>query len=182
MTTNQMLEGCRKGDPEARRELYEWLAARMFGVVRRYVNDRATAEDLLHDGFVTLFTRIGDYRGEGSFEGWCRRIFVNTALGWLRKSTPMWSEDYSEVPASSRQVAADAVEKISAEELMKCIDQLPVGYRTILNLYAVEGYSHAEIAMKMGISENTSRSQYSRARAKLLEIVERDLEYEKGEI
>lgn len=182
MTTNQMLEGCRNGDPEARRELYEWLAGRMFGVVRRYVNDRATAEDLLHDGFVTLFTRIGDYRGEGSFEGWCRRIFVNTALGWIRKSSPVWSEDYSEVPAASRQVAADAVEKISADDLMKCIDQLPSGYRTILNLYAVEGYTHAEIAMKLGISENTSRSQYSRARVKLLEIVERDLEYEKGEI
>ncbi len=177
-----MIDGCRKGDAEARKELYESYAARMFGVVRRYVRDAATAEDLLHDGFVTLFTRIGDYRGEGSFDGWCRRIFVNTALGWLRKSTPLWSEDYSEVPASVRQVAAEAIEKISADELKASIDSLPVGYRTILNLYAVEGYSHAEIAERLGISENTSRSQYSRAKAKLLEIVERDLEYEKGEI
>ena len=170
-SVEQILEGCRKGDSDARRDLYELLAARMFGVIKRYVKDSATAEDLLHDGFVTLYTKIGDYRGEGAFEGWCRKIFVNTALGYLRKNSPVLTEDYSDMPRSMAQVPANVVETMSAEDIMACIAKLPSGYGTILNLYAVEGYSHAEIAEMLNISENTSRSQYSRAKVKLSEMM-----------
>ena len=171
MTEQEIIEGCRKGNTSARRELYERYGGTMYGVCRRYVNDPATAEDLLHDGFITLYTKIGEFRGEGSFEGWCRRIFVNTALGYLRKRNPLSESEQIEgmYSLSDRQVSA--VEKMSADELLGCIGELPEGYRTILNLYAVEGYSHKEVAEMMGISENTSRSQYSRARVKLLEIM-----------
>ncbi len=151
--------------------MYELLAPRMFGVIRRYIKESATAEDLLHDGFVTLYTKIGDYRGEGAFEAWCRKIFVNTALGHLRKNSMVLTEDYSDMPRGAAQVKDDVVERMSAEDIMACIARLPSGYGTILNLYAVEGYSHAEIAEMLNISENTSRSQYSRARARLSEMM-----------
>lgn len=143
----------------------------MFGVCCRYTGDRATAEDLLHDGFITIYTKIGEYRGEGSFEGWCRRIFVNTALGNLRKKNPLSESDELDkaVWLSDRQ--EDAIDKMSGEELLDIVAALPDGYRTILNLYAVEGYSHKEIGEMMGISENTSRSQYFRARARLMEAI-----------
>lgn len=171
MTENDIIEGCLKGDAVSQRELYERFSPVMFGVCCRYMKDRAAAEDILHDGFITVFTKIKEYRGEGSFEGWCRRIFVNTALGYLRKKNPLSeSDDVTEVRwLESGQ--SDAIEKMSGEELMDIIGGLPDGYRTILNLYAVEGYSHKEIGEMLGISENTSRSQYSRARAKLIDIL-----------
>lgn len=143
----------------------------MFGVCCRYVSDKAVAEDLLHDGFITVFTKINEFRGDGSFEGWCRRIFVNTALGHLRKRNPLNNSEIVEEVRSLDNGQVDALEKMSGNELLDIISTLPEGYRTILNLYAVEGYSHKEIGDMLGISENTSRSQYSRARGKLVEML-----------
>lgn len=136
----------------------------------RYVRDRSVAEDLLHDGFITVFTKIRDYRGDGAFQGWCRRIFVNTALGHLRKRNYL-DEDIDEVRGLSSQ-QSDALEKMSGQEILDMMDELSEGYRAVLNLYAVEGYSHKEIGEMLGISENTSRSQYSRARARMMEMIE----------
>lgn len=176
MTERQIIDGCRSGDSSARRELYERYSKLMYGVCCRYVKDRETAMDLLHDGFITIYTKIGEYRGDGSFEGWCRRIFVTTALGYLRKKNPLNESDSIELQYSLSNEQASAIEKMSAQELLDTIDQLPEGYKTILNLYAVEGYSHKEVAEIMGISENTSRSQYSRARVKLSDLlVNKDL-------
>ena len=180
-TVEQIIDGCRKGDSVARRDLYEMLAARMFGVIKRYIKDSATAEDLLHDGFVTLYTKISDYRGEGVFEAWCRKIFVNTALGYLRKCPPVLTEYYTDIPRSTVQTQPNVIERMSAEDIMKCISMLPEGYGTILNLYAVEGFSHAEIAKMLNISENTSRSQYSRARTRLSEIMMEYFKEKNGE-
>lgn len=143
----------------------------MYGVCLRYVKDRSLAEDIMHDGFITIFTKIGEFRGEGSFEGWCRRIFVNTALGHLRKKNALDESDNIDDIRWLEGGGTDAVEKMSGDELLEVIDHLPQGYRTILNLYAVEGYSHKEIGEMLGISENTSRSQYFRARGKLMEII-----------
>lgn len=173
LTIEQIIDGCRRGDLEARRELYERYGDTMFGVVRRYIRDSSTAEDLLHDGFVTLFTRIGDYRGEGSFEGWCRRIFVNTVLSYLRKKSPLTSADQIESVASVRQVQPDAIAQMSAAEIIKCVEKLPTGFRTIFNLHAVEGYSYSEIAQMLGVSEATTRSQYLRARVRLMDIIDK---------
>lgn len=175
LTLEQIIDGCRRGEMEARRELYERFGSTMYGVVRRYVKDAATAEDLFHDGFVTLYTRIEDYRGEGSFEGWCRRIFVNTVLSHFRKKNPLTSADDVEVLSASSAVEPTALADMSVKEIKKCMDELPTGYRTIFNLHAVEGYSYSEIAGMMGISETTTRSQYLRARVKLAEIMSRKL-------
>lgn len=171
MTLEETIEGCRRGDADARRELYTRYSGAMYGVVRRYITDRQTAEDLLHDGFVTLFTRIGDYRGEGPFEGWCRRIFVNTVLSHFRRHNPLvGAEDVSKAELG-RHAQPTAISELSAAEIKSCIDSLPEGYRTIFNLHAVEEYDYAEIADILGISEATVRSQYMRARMKLMEAM-----------
>ncbi len=171
MTQEQIIEGCRRGDNDARRALYQHYAPLMFGVVRRYVSERATAEDILHDGFVVLYTKIGEWRGEGPFDAWCRRIFVNAALSFLRRKSNLGADvDIGDLPPNRIEgVQPQALERLSTEELKRAIDELPDGYRMVLNLYAVEGYSHAEIGQMLGISEVTSRSQYIRAKARLAE-------------
>lgn len=175
MTLEQIIEGCRKGNAEARRELYTQYGGVMFGVVRRYVSDKSTAEDLLHDGFVRLYTNINDYRGDGSFEGWCRRIFVNTVMSHFRKNNPLEGAEEVETISMNRSAIPTAIEEMSAQEIKACVDELPPGYKTIFNLHAVEEYEYTEIAVILGISETTTRSQYLRARMKLIEIMEKRL-------
>ncbi|MCD7969849.1 MAG: sigma-70 family RNA polymerase sigma factor [Alistipes sp.] len=174
MTEREIIDGCRRGDAIAQRELYERFSPLMYGVCLRYVREKSLAEDILQDGFITVFTKIGEFRSEGSFEGWCRRIFVNTALGYLRKKNALSDSENIDDLRWLEGGGADAVEKMSGDEVLEMIDRLPQGYRTILNLYAVEGYSHKEIGEMMGISENTSRSQYFRARGKLMEILSKE--------
>lgn len=171
LTEAQIIEGCRRGDAAAQQELYERYAATMMSICCRYVRDRAAAEDLLHDGFITVYTKVGEFRGEGSFEGWCKRIFVNTSLGFLRRNNPVYGSDQIETVGWIDSGDADALDKMSGDEVMQAICSLPDGYRTILNLYAVEGYSHKEIGEMLGINENTSRSQYFRARGRLIELL-----------
>lgn len=171
MTLEQIINGCQNGDERARRELYERYGSTFYGVVRRYVRDTSTAEDLFHDGFVTLFTRITDYRGEGSFEGWCRRIFVNTVLSHFRKKNPLSSAEEVDNLGLRKVTEPTAIEELSAGEIKKCVDRLPAGYKTVFNLHAVDGYSYTEIAEMLDISENTARSQYMRARTRLMEMI-----------
>lgn len=173
MTLEQIIEGCQKGDERARRELYEQYGTVFYSVVRRYVRDVSTAEDLFHDGFVTLFTHISDYRGEGSFEGWCRRIFVNTVLSHFRKRNPLVSADDVDNLGTRKATEPTAIDELSAGEIKKCVDQLPAGYKTVFNLHAVDGYSYTEIAQMLEVSETTARSQYLRARTKLMEMITR---------
>ena len=177
MTIESIIQGCRKGDSEARRELYERYATAMFSLVRRYISVRAEAEDVFHDGFVTLYTKIGDYRGEGSFEGWMRRIFITAALTHLRRESSHGAvdEDVSELPPSAVAGAPpDALARIADRELLGLIERLPEGFRMVLMLHAVEGYSHEEIAQLLSISPSTSRSQYLRAKARLAELIKRE--------
>ena len=159
-----MIKRCQAGEGKAMKYLYEHYADKMLGVCCRYVNDRDTARDLLHDGFVTVFTKISDFRGDGVFEGWLRRIFANTALGFLRKNANLNDSRQVDDLSDLRETDASVLEQMSAQELLGQIRQMPDGYRTVLNLYAVEGYSHKEIAELLNISENTSRSQYARAK------------------
>jgi RNA polymerase sigma-70 factor (ECF subfamily) len=127
----------------------------------------STAEDILQDGFVTLFTRLDSYKGEGSFEGWARKIFVTTALMYLRKKDALKMSDELEAARGLKTDTTSQIAEIGYKELMEIITSLPTGFRTVFNMYAVEGYSHKEIADILGISEVTSRSQFSRARAML---------------
>lgn len=158
------MQSCIDGDRKAQKQLFELLAPKMLSVCLRYAGERSTAEDLLQDGFVTLFTKLGDYKGEGSFEGWARRIFVTTALMYLRKKDALKMSDDLE---NARNLSTDVpsqMEDIGYKELMELITQLPPGFRTVFNMSVIEGYSHKEIAEELGISETTSRTQLSRAR------------------
>ena len=159
-----MLEACKKGNPAAQKALYDSLAPKMFPVCIRYMGDRTAAEDVLQDGFVTLFSKLDSYSGEGSFEGWARRIFVNTALMSLRKSDVLKESEDIDTAFSVRSESTSALDDISYRELLDMIGELSPGFRTVFNMYVIEGYSHKEIAEELGISENTSRSQLQRAR------------------
>lgn len=173
MTLEEIIKGCQSGNECARRELYERYGTVFYSVVRRYVRDVPTAEDLFHDGFVTLFTHISDYRGEGSFEGWCRRIFVNTVLSHFRKRNPLISAEEVDNIGTKKVSEPTAIEELSAGEIKQCVDRLPAGYKTIFNLHAVDGYSYAEIAGMLDVSETTARSQFLRARTRLMEMLDK---------
>lgn len=131
----------------------------------RYIGDRVLAEDVLQDGFITLFTKLGSYKGEGSFEGWARKIFVTTALMSLRKKDALKMSDDLSLARDIKTDTMSQTQSINYKELMALVMGLPPGFRTVFNLYAVEGYSHKEIGEMLGISETTSRTQLSRARA-----------------
>lgn len=164
MTEKQLIEGCKKGKREAQKELYDTYSRRMMGVCLRYVNDRETARDLLQDGFVKIFTGMDSYSGIGSFEGWMRKIFVNCALEYLRKTDVL--REAAELDNAPELVQPDssALSRMSAMELMQLVDGLPTGFRTVFNLFAIEGYSHKEISEMLNITESTSRSQFTRAK------------------
>ena len=160
----KLIDSCIKGDRAAQKMLYDRLAPRMFPLCIRYVGDRALAEDILQDGFITLFTRLKDYKGEGSFEGWARRIFVTTALMDLRKKDALKMSEDLDAARGLKTETVSQVQNIGYKELMELIMTLPPGFRTVFNMYAIEGYSHKEISEILGISETTSRTQLSRAR------------------
>lgn len=169
--SRQLLDLCKKGDSHAQKALYDSLAPKMFPVCIRYMGDRIVAEDVLQDGFVTLFSRLDSYSGAGSFEGWARKIFVNTALMSLRKSDVLRESDDIGQAWSIKSEATTAIQDIGYKELLTMIGELPAGFRTVFNMYVMEGYSHKEIAEALGITENTSRSQLQRARVALQEKI-----------
>lgn len=159
-----LVDSCIKGDREAQRVLYDRLASRMFPVCIRYIGDRTQAEDVLQEGFITLFTKLKDYKGEGSFEGWARRIFVTTALMSLRKKDALKMSEELDTVRGMKAETTSQIQNIGYKELMDLVMSLPPGFRTVFNMYAIEGYSHKEIAETLGITETTSRTQFSRAR------------------
>jgi RNA polymerase sigma-70 factor (ECF subfamily) len=160
----KLIESCRKGDRAAQKVMYDCLAPKMFPVCIRYVGNREAAEDVLQDGFITLFTHLESYKGEGSFEGWARKIFVTTALMELRKKDALKMSEELEAARGMKAETVSQIQSIGYKDLMKIITQLPPGFRTVFNMYAIEGYSHKEIGEELGISETTSRTQLSRAR------------------
>ncbi len=161
----KLIESCIKGDRASQKVLYDRLAPRMFPLCMRYVGDRVLAEDILQEGFITLFTRLGSYKGDGSFEGWARKIFVTTALMDLRKKDALKMSDELDAVRGMKADLPSQTQSLGYKEIMKLVMELPTGFRTVFNMYAVEGYSHKEIGEMLGISETTSRTQYSRARS-----------------
>ena len=153
--------------------MYELLAPRFFPVCIRYVGDRTVAEDVLQEGFVALFAKLETYNGSGSFDGWARRIFINASLMYLRKNDVLKdSQDITEIRKMSSD-GENALERIGYKELMGLITTMPVGFRTVFNLYVLEGFSHKEIADMLGITESTSRTQLSRGRIWLQDRIEK---------
>ena len=161
-----LIKGCVKRDPHAQRELYERFSPRMLAICYRYARTQAEAEDILQEGFVKIFQNLHKYQDKGSFEGWIKRIIINCAIDHIRKEKAF---SYSvEINDSVMEEGnANALDHLALQDLLKLIQQLPDGYRLVFNLYAIEGYSHAEIGKQLEISESTSRSQYARARAML---------------
>lgn len=165
-----LIKACLRGDSSAQKQVYERYSGKMLGLCRRYINDVAEAEGVMVTGFLKVFDKLGQFSGNGSFEGWIRRIMVNESLLYLRKHKNMYLEVDLEY-ATAEPNYAWASSNLEAQELLAMVNRMPVGYRTVFNLYAIEGYSHKEIANQLEISENTSKSQLSRARALLQQEV-----------
>ncbi len=165
-----VLSRCISGDRASHEMLYRHFSPKMFGLCLRYSDNYHNAEDILQEGFIKVFNKLDRFRGDGSFEGWMKRIFVNTAIEYYRKSLKhthtIEPEDHI-----SGGVNATVISKLAAEELINLIQKLPSGYRTIFNMYAIEGYSHNEIATMLNISDGTSKSQLARARKSLRNMI-----------
>jgi len=166
MSESQLIERLKNQESQAQKVLYDRYAPLMFSVCRRYLRTREDAEEALVSGMYKVFTQIDAYSGAGSFEGWIRRIMVNEALMLLRKAQPLvFPGDDFQVPDHADSFSIEA--ELSAREIMELLDQLPNGYRTVFNLYVLEGFKHQEIADMLGISINTSKSQLILAKEKL---------------
>ncbi len=159
----EWIAGCLRGDRLTQKLVYERFAPRMLSVCLRYLRQEVEAEEAMINGFLKVFNKINQYKSEGSFEGWIRRIMVNESLNLLRKKRHMYVE--VDIENISDHLDYSTLEnELDAEAILELIDALPVGYRTVFNLYAIEGYSHKEIGKMLDISESTSKSQLSRAR------------------
>ncbi len=171
ITESDLIKGCIEGDRRMQELLYQHFSPKMYAVCLRYAGNADDAQDILQDGFVKVFRNLARFRGEGSFEGWVRRIFVNTAIEHYRKQMNLYP-----VPESQENISEDkdisALDRLDLKDLVKLIQQLSPGYRTVFNLYAVEGYTHKEIGELLGISEGTSKSQLARARGILKNMID----------
>ena len=176
MEERQLIKGCISGEPWAQRMLYELHAPSMMSVCRRYVVNRETARDLLHDGFVKLFAKIHTYSGAGSFNGWIKKIFITTALEYLRRNS-FYSNGIEITDNMPEIVDVSLFENLTADDLLDCITTLPDMYRTVFNMHAIEGYTYAEITEKLGINENTARTYYAKARRLLQKTVMEKVEF-----
>ncbi len=171
MTEEMILQGCLDNLSSAEEALYNLYSPRMLGVCYRYARNREDAEDMLQDGFIKVYSQIRHFKGEGSLEGWIRKIVVHTCINALKKNKK-FSDSVDLAFASTVQINDHNIPSIlQAKQVVECIRLLPVGYRTVLNLYAIEGFSHKEISSILEIEESTSRSQYTRARSMLEEIL-----------
>ena len=170
----EIIKGCARHDRRAQQMLYDKYSRFLLGVCMRYATDRPQAEDILQDSFLKIYFSIGDFSGTGSFAGWLRKVAVNTAITHYHKNLKhryhIEIEEYVSVETGTSSFEEDL---FSSDELYKVLNELPAGYRMVFNLYAVEGYKHKEIAEMLGIDTNTSKSQYSRAKAVLREKLEK---------
>ncbi len=166
ISEDQLIDRCRKNDRTAQKILYDRYASIMFGICLRYVFERSEAEDILQEGFLKIFTKINEFEGRGSFEGWMKRVFINTAITLYHKNSKHNKNHYNiddvHVVKSEKPVFDDS--EFTNEELINIIHSLPKGYKLVFNMYAIEGYKHKEIAEMLNIDINTSKSQYSRAK------------------
>jgi RNA polymerase sigma factor (sigma-70 family) len=171
MTEEALLQACLKNQPAAQQELYSKYSPKMLAVCYRFARNREDAEDMLQEGFIRVFTQIHQFQNKGSFEGWIRRIIVHTCINHIKKHKK-FNDSVDITQAHTLQVREDSVPSIiQAKQVIECIRMLPIGYRTVLNLFAIDGYSHREISAMLDIEESTSRSQYTRAKAMLEQIL-----------
>jgi len=171
MTEEIMVQGCLDNLSIAQEALYNRFSPRMLGVCYRYARNREDAEDMLQEGFIKIYSQIRQYNGSGALEGWIRKIIVHTCINVLKKNKK-FSDSLDLIHALGIEISENNIPSmLQAKQVVECIRLLPIGYRTVLNLYAIEGFSHKEISAILEIEESTSRSQYTRARSLLEEIL-----------
>jgi RNA polymerase sigma factor (sigma-70 family) len=167
-----LIKGCRENNRQCQKVLYERYSALMFAVCRRYCPDYEIARDVLQEGFLKVFLNIDKFKNEGSFEGWIKRIMINSALGYLRSVSVRFVDgDGTALPEKTK--SPDVIDDLSAKDIMKLIQQLPAGYRTVFNLHAIEGYDYRDIALMLNITEATARSQYLKARLAIQQLMKK---------
>ena len=177
----QLIQGCLKGDRQCQNGLYDFFASKMFIICLRYAKNREEAEEVLQEVFLKVFDHIHQFKFAGSFEGWMRKIMVNCALQKYRNKTNLHPVISIEVAPIENMGNEDIISKLGTKELLKMVQQLPPAYRLVFNLYVFEGLKHREIAAHLGISEGTSKSNLSDARAILQKTVANSLEVTKKE-
>ena len=173
MNDEEMLKGCMANEERAQKHLFDRYARIMTGVCLRYADRYEEAQDMVQNGFIKVFKKINTFSGSGSLEGWIRKIMVNTALDYLRSNKNYRFNLQVEEFDYKLEKKEHTESQLQAEFLLELINELPIGYKTVFNLYAIEGYTHKEIGEKLDISENTSKSQYSRARSLLQKQLEK---------
>ena len=171
MTEQTIIAGCLHNDAASQRELFNRYSPKMLSVCYRFAQNREDAEDMLQEGFIKVFTQMHTFQNKGSFEGWVRRIMVHTSINFLKKYKK-FTESLDLTSAENLEVKEESIASImQSKQVVECIRQLPIGYKTVLNLFAIEGYSHREISILLDIEESTSRSQYTRAKNMLSNIL-----------
>ena len=171
MTEQAIIAGCLHNDAASQRELFNRYSPKMLSVCYRFAQNREDAEDMLQEGFIKVFTQMHTFQNKGSFEGWVRRIMVHTSINFLKKYKK-FTESLDLTSAENLEVKEESIASImKSKQVVECIRQLPIGYKTVLNLFAIEGYSHREISILLDIEESTSRSQYTRAKNMLSNIL-----------
>ena len=176
MSDEELVERCVRKEPQAQEYLFKTFSGRMLGLCNRYTDSLEEAEDIMQDAFVKIFQKIDTFKGNGSLEGWMKRIMVNTALDAFRKNKNFrYNIDIDTIEYTS-ETHQHVLESIGAKDLLNLMKTMPKGFRTVFNLYAIEGYAHKEIADMLAITESTSKSQYSRAKAHLQKIIPIDKE------
>ena len=173
-----MIQGCIDGNRQMQQMLYDTYASKMYGVCLRYAGNMDDANDILQEGFIKVFRNLEKFRSEGSFEGWIRRIFVNTAIEHYRKKVKSFQvtdiEDHN-----IEDTALDVLDSLAAKDIMNIVNELSPGYKAVFNMHVIEGFSHKEIASMLGITEGTSKSQLARAKSVLKKLVETRLKQTK---
>lgn len=170
LTDRELVQGCLDGDRRCQEGLYARYARRMYAVCLRYARHELEAQDLMQEGFIRVFEKLPSFRSEGSLEGWIRRIMVHSAINTYRRKS-FTQERFGLEKLPEEPVPSDAMERLGAEELMSMVSALPDGYRMVFNLFAIEGFDHAEIADMLGCGESTSRSQLAKARRMLQSMI-----------
>ena len=179
ISDSDLIRGCMESDRRMQEELYRRFSPRMYAVCLRYAGNAEEAEDILQEGFIKVFKKLDSFRNEGSFEGWIRRIFVNTAIEHFRRKKyllPVTEKEENTIEGKYTSV----LDEMGAKDIMALVQELSPGYRTVFNMYVVEGYTHKEIADQLGISEGTSKSQLSRAKVILQDMVRTHIDRQRG--
>ena len=176
ISESDLIHGCMEGNRRMQEELYRRYSPRMYAVCLRYAANAEEAEDILQEGFIKIFKKLDSFRSEGSFEGWVRRIFVNTAIEQFRRKRyllPVTEKEENTIEGKYISV----LDELAEQDILSLVQELSPGYRTVFNMYVVEGYTHKEIAEMLGISEGTSKSQLSRAKVILQEMLKKFLDH-----